>query len=109
MHTQAFRSAWKYPLLRVGSQTEWLERGIFPCSSILVEILSSLPGKIPGWDCTTVHGICRLRLPLKFFRRTVAQRRMQSLLIVVSFDKFFDVSAQVIEVAVLVGVDFLPF
>jgi hypothetical protein len=33
---------------------------------------------------------------------------MQSLLIVVPFDKFLDVGAQVIEVAVLVGVDFLP-
>src|SRR5215472_5892108 len=44
------------------------------------------------------HGICILRLPFKFFRRTVAQRRMQSLSIVVSFDKFLDVAAQVIEI-----------
>jgi len=34
---------------------------------------------------------------------------MQSLLIVVAFDKFFDVGVQVIEVEVLVGVDLLPF
>ena len=34
---------------------------------------------------------------------------MQSLLIVVPFNKLLDVGAQVIEVVVLVGVDFLPF
>jgi hypothetical protein len=33
---------------------------------------------------------------------------MQSRLFVVSLDKFFDVGAQVIEVAVLIGVDFFP-
>ena len=49
-----------------------------------------------------------VRVPFKFFRRTVAQRRMQSLLIVVPVDKFLDVSAQVIEIAILVGVDFFP-
>jgi hypothetical protein len=44
-----------------------------------------------------------LRLPFKFFGRTVAQRRMQSLLIVVPVDKFLDVDAQVIQIAILVG------
>src|SRR5579872_857017 len=65
--------------------------------------------KFQTWTAQLCHGTCRLRLPFEFFRRTVAERRMQSLLIVVSFDKFLDVSAQVIEVAVLVGVDLLPF
>ena len=33
---------------------------------------------------------------------------MQSLLIVVPVDKFLDAGAQVIEIAILVGVDFFP-
>jgi hypothetical protein len=49
-----------------------------------------------------------LRVPFKFFRRTVAQRRMQSLLIVVPVDKFLDVGAQVIEIAILISLDFFP-
>ena len=52
------------------------------------------------------HGICTLRLPFKFFRRTVSQRRMRSLLTLVPVDKFLDVEEQVIEIAILVGVDF---
>jgi len=41
------------------------------------------------------------RRNLRFFlRRTVAKRRTQSLLIVVPFDKFLDIGAQVIQVAV---------
>jgi len=49
------------------------------------------------------------RVLFKFFRRTVAQRGMQSLPIVVFVDKFFDVAMQMFQVAVLVGVNFLPF
>ena len=55
------------------------------------------------------HWICTLRLPFKFFRRTVSQRRMRSLLILVPVDKFLDVEEQVIEIAILVGVDFFCF
>jgi len=76
-------------------------------SSILVEIFSSLLGKNLVLGLAQLcHGICTLRLPFKFFRRTVSQRRMRSLLTLVPVDKFLDVEEQVIEIAILVGVDF---
>src|SRR5690349_19152884 len=65
--------------------------------------------KLHAWTAQLCHGIRMLRLPFKLFRRTIAQRRMQSLLIVVPVDKFLDAGAQVIEIAILVGVDFFRF
>ena len=48
-----------------------------------------------------------VRLSFEFFWRLVAERGMQSFLVVVLVDEFLDVTMQILEVAVLVRVDFL--
>src|SRR5215469_3316940 len=53
-------------------------------------------------------GICMLSLSFKFFRRAVAQSRVQSLPIVILLDEFFDVRTQMLYVVIRVRVDFFP-
>ena len=43
----------------------------------------------------------------KFFRRPIAQRRMQPAAIVVALDKVFDVATQMLQIAIVVGIDLL--
>src|SRR5258708_12205147 len=52
-------------------------------------------------------GTIRLRtgISLELFRRTIAQRRMQSAAIVVLFDELLDVLTQMLQVPVIVGVN----
>src|SRR5580693_522099 len=46
---------------------------------------------------------------LKLLRRPVAERRMEPNAIVVAVDEHRDISSQVIQVAILAGVNFFPF
>ena len=46
------------------------------------------------------------RIALKFFRGTIAKRRMQALAIIVLLDKDLDVGAQLIKIVVVVGMNF---
>src|SRR6185312_16128233 len=50
-----------------------------------------------------------LRLSFEFLWRLVSERGMQSFLVVIAVDKLLDVTVQILEVAVFVGVDFLAF
>ena len=62
-----------------------------------------MPEKTHGRSLRRCRGACGL---LELLRWPVAQRRMQPETIVVLLDERLDVGAQVIEIAILVGVDF---
>src|SRR6266705_5577179 len=62
-----------------------------------------MPEKTHGCSWRRWRGACGL---LELLRWQVAQRRMQPETIVVLLDERLDVGAQVIEIAILIGVDF---
>jgi len=62
-----------------------------------------MPEKTHSRSLRSCCGTCRL---LKLLRWLIAQGRMQPETIVVLFDERLDVGAQVIEIAILVGVNF---
>src|SRR6202162_6709009 len=69
---------------------------------VLIVVLKKL------YRCASrIDRTCNLSLLLEFFRRPIAQCRMQTQPIVILLDELFDVHPQMIQVIVLVSVDFL--
>jgi len=64
--------------------------------------------RVTGYKIFNRYKECGLDALFELFRGSIAQCRMQLATIVVPFDKFLDIFSQVIQVAVLVGVNLFP-
>src|SRR6185369_11490399 len=89
-------------LIETDGQKSGLRAALRFCDCIIGSIVLPMPEKTHRRASASCGG---LELLLEFLRRLVAQRRMQTAAIVISFNEGFDVAAQVLEINVIVSID----